>query len=281
MLEIFLPLSLAFIMFSLGLGLTVADFRRVAEVPRAVVAGLVAQVLLLPLAAFTVVSAFGLPPELGFGVMILSLCPGGVTSNILTKLAGGTLALSITLTAVVSLVSVVSLPALTALMAMLLLAEAAPPVDIGALAIAMVLITALPVLLGLGLRHWLPGMARVEPWVARLANILFLTVVVVAIVEGWGSLSSQITVLGPALVTLILGLLGAGAGVAILLRLERRERIAISLETGVQNATMGITVGTLVAGSGSILPDVALPSAVYGVLMYLVVAPFILWWRQT
>ncbi|MEM6906063.1 MAG: bile acid:sodium symporter family protein, partial [Pseudomonadota bacterium] len=86
---------------------------------------------------------------------------------------------------------------------------------------------------------------------------------------------------GPALVTLILGLLGAGAGVAILLRLERRERIAISLETGVQNATMGITVGTLVAGSGGVLPDAALPSAVYGVLMYLVVAPFILWWRQT
>ncbi|MEM0923952.1 MAG: bile acid:sodium symporter family protein, partial [Pseudomonadota bacterium] len=277
--DVLLPLSLGLIMFSLGLGLTLADFRRVLEAPLAVLAGLTAQMLLLPIAAFGVAWAFALPPEMGFGLMILAACPGGVTSNILTKLAGGALALSITLTGLVSLLSVVSVPLLTAWMAEMFLAESSPEVEIGSLALAMVLITALPVMVGIALRHFLPVLvARVEPWIARAANVLFVAIVLLAVASGWEDLTTSGLALVPALVTLIVALLALGLLLAGLLSLKREQRICIALETGVQNATMGITIATLVAGGA--FTAISLPSAVYGVVMYLVVAPFILWCRR-
>ncbi|MEL6478915.1 MAG: bile acid:sodium symporter family protein [Pseudomonadota bacterium] len=280
-LDILLPLSLAFIMFALGLGLTVADFRRVLEAPRAVLAGVLSQVLALPLAAFAIAILFALPPEIAFGVMILSVCPGGVTSNILTKLAGGELALSITLTGLVSLLSVLTVPLMTGWMAGYFLGAAAPEIDIGGLAVAMVMITAVPVVSGIAVRRWAEGWARrIEPWVARAANALFVVIVLVAIVAGWETLTTSGVALAPALITLILGLLALGLAIAMALRLSRAQRIAISLETGVQNATMGITIGTLVAGTDQGMGPAVLPSAVYGVLMYLVVLPVILWWRR-
>ena len=112
-----LPVSLALIMFSLGFGLTFADFGRVFRMPRAVLTGMVLQVVGVPLVALVLLMLVDLPPAIAFGVMLLSFCPGGVTSNILTRLAGGTVALSITLTAVVSLLSVVTVPALVAITA--------------------------------------------------------------------------------------------------------------------------------------------------------------------
>ena len=112
LISVFLPVSLAVIMLSLGLGLTIADFARIIRQPRALVAGLASQVIVLPIVAYLFVKLFGLTGELAFGIMILSVCPGGVTSNILTKLVGGTLALSIALTGVVSLLSVVTVPLL-------------------------------------------------------------------------------------------------------------------------------------------------------------------------
>ena len=108
LIDVALPLSLAIIMFSLGFGLTFADFGRVLTMPRAVIVGVAMQVIAVPAVAFLLVSFTSLPPAMAFGVMLLSFCPGGVTSNILTKLAGGTVALSITLTAVVSLLSVLT-----------------------------------------------------------------------------------------------------------------------------------------------------------------------------
>ena len=129
LLDIFLPLSLAFIMFSLGIGLTVADFVRVGRVFHAFLAGAVAQLVALPVVAFVLLMIFPLEPELAVGVMILSFCPGGVTSNILTKLAGGSVALSVTLTAVVSLIAVVTVPVLVGWSADNFMGLAAP--DIG------------------------------------------------------------------------------------------------------------------------------------------------------
>ena len=175
LLSVFLPLSLAFIMFSLGLGLTLADFARVVAQPKAFFAGAVSQLVLLPLIAFILLQFFRLEPELAVGVMILAFCPGGVTSNIMTKLAGGAVALSVTLTGIVSLVSVVTVPLLVAWSANWFMGQAAPDIDVTALALAMFAITAVPVAIGVAIRHFANTLAtRIEPTVMRIATVLFI-----------------------------------------------------------------------------------------------------------
>ena len=183
LLEVFLPLSLAFIMFSLGISLTIADFARVAKTPIGFSIGALAQVVLLPVIAFCLLMVFPLPPELALGVMILSFCPGGVTSNILTRLAGGTLALSITLTAVFSLLAVITVPPLVVWNAEYFMGVAAPDVQVTSLGIAMFLITAAPVGIGIACRHLMPSSAdRIESGAAKIATVLFVVIVIVIVV---------------------------------------------------------------------------------------------------
>src|SRR6056297_1530021 len=141
LIDVGLPLSLAIIMLSLGVGLEAGDFMRVIRRPRAFRIGAVAQVILLPLAAFAVTAIFALPPEIAVGIMLLSFCPGGVTSNILTKLARGDVALSVSLTAVVSLLSILTVPVLAAFTVRHFMGESAPDVSVAGLALAMFLIT--------------------------------------------------------------------------------------------------------------------------------------------
>ena len=111
--DVFLPLSLVFIMFTLGLGLTLDDFTNLIYTPKAFFVGIMNQMILLPIAAFFIISLMGITKEIAVGMMILASCPGGVTSNIITKLAKGDTALSISYTAVVSIITIVTLPLIT------------------------------------------------------------------------------------------------------------------------------------------------------------------------
>ena len=281
LITIFLPLALAVIMFSLGLGLTVADFARIARQPRAFGVGAISQLVGIPVVAYVVAVAFALPPELAVGVMILSLCPGGVTSNILTKIARGDVALSISLVGVISLAAVLTVPPLVAFFAQHFLGVDAPDVDITALGLSMFLITALPVVIGLAMRHFASGLAlAIEPFVEKLALVLFVIVVVGALAANWTLFVSNLAVLGPALVLINIGLLGLGLLLGRLFALDRAQSTAVAIETGVQNATLGITVGTLIAESASGLPPFSLPSGVYGITMYIVTIPFVFWRRR-
>ncbi len=281
LLTVFLPLSLAFIMFSLGLGLTLADFARVVAKPRAFVAGAISQVVILPIVAFLLLQVFTLQPKLAVGVMILSFCPGGVTSNIMTRLAGGSVALSVTLTGVVSLLSVVTVPFLVAFAANHFMGQAAPDIDVTSLALAMFAITAVPVAIGVAIRHAATSFAdRAEPLVMRIAMILFVIIVVGALAANWTVFVQNITVLGPLLVVLNVALLLIGLGFGRLLGLDRPDSIAVAIETGIQNSTLGITVGSLIVEAAIGLPPFSLPSGVYGITMYFVSLPFILWARQ-
>ena len=281
LITVFLPLALAIIMFSLGLGLTLDDFRRVFTAPKAFGIGAAAQLVALPVVAYAIAVMFRLPPELAVGMMILAFCPGGVTSNILTKFARGDLALSISLTGVISLVSVVTVPFLVAFFADHFMGVDAPPVNVTSLAIAMFLITAVPVVIGMLLRHFAPGLtATVEGFVEKLAVVLFVIVVVGALAANWTLFVENLAVLGPALVVLNVLLLAIGIGLARLFALEGRQATAISIETGIQNATLGITVGSLIVEQVSALPPFSLPSAVYGITMYGVSLPFVYWRRK-
>jgi bile acid:Na+ symporter, BASS family len=281
LITVFLPLALAIIMFSLGLGLTLEDFRRVFLAPRAFGIGALAQLVILPAVAYVVAVLFRLTPELAVGLMILAFCPGGVTSNILTKFARGDLALSISLTGVISLVAVVTVPFLVSFAADHFMGVDAPPVNVTSLAVAMFLITAVPVALGMALRHFAAGLtAAIEGFVEKLAVVLFVIVVVGALAANWSLFVENLAVLGPALIVLNVVLLAIGLGLARLFALEGAQATAISIETGIQNATLGITVGSLIVEQASALPPFSLPAGVYGITMYLVSLPFIYWRRQ-
>lgn len=281
LLKLFLPLSLAVIMFSLGLGLTLNDFGRILSRPTAFATGAINQIFLLPIIAFIIILMFGLSGELAVGLMILSFCPGGVTSNMLTRIAGGDVALSVTLTGVISLLSMFTVPLLLAFSVGYFMGLDAPEVSITSLAISMFLITTVPVALGMLVRHFLPRLAAgLDAPVAWLAAILFILIVVAAIALNWDTLVENLPILGPAVITLNIVLLAAGTLSGRMFGADKTETTAVSIETGIQNATLGITAGSLIAESAAALPPFSLPSAVYGVTMYIVTLPFVFWRRH-
>ena len=157
--DVVLPIALAFIMLSLGLGLTVGDFARVVKQPRDFLVGAVAQVVLLPVAAYVLVSIWPLAPELALGVMIIAAAPGGVTSNLLTAFGRGDVALSISLTAIVSLLSIVTIPLIVVFSYTHLVGGDAGDVSVAETALGVFLIVTLPVLIGLAVRRWAEGFA--------------------------------------------------------------------------------------------------------------------------
>lgn len=280
--KVLLPLILAFIMFSLGLGLRKADFARVLKFPVAFGIGLFNQLVLLPLVAFGLCYAFKLSPEFAVGLMILALCPGGVTSNVLAKLAGGNAPLSISLTAVTSLLSIITVPLLVAFSVSHFMGEDAPPVNVTKLGVTMFLITAVPVAIGMLLTVKSPALVeKIAPAVSKIALGLFAFIIVAAVAKNREPFFGNLATLGPVALLLIVALLLVGLGTAKMINLGRQEATTISIETGVQNGTLAIAVGSMVAGvTGEVLPPTVLPAAVYSIVMYLVCVPFVLWRRK-
>ncbi len=276
-----LPLSLAIIMLSLGIGLEIADFRRVIQRGYPFAIGALSQVLLLPLAALLIVLAFDLAPEIAVGVMLLSFCPGGVTSNILSKLAWGDVALSVSLTAVISLLSILTVPLLAAWSVAHFLGADAPEVSVSGLATAMFLITTLPVAVGVTIRHYFRGAALViEGPLSTLATILFVLIVVAALAGNWQLFIDNLGQMGAALVTLNVALLAIGTVIGMAARLSWSEIKTVAIETGIQNSTLAIALAGLITSTDSGFSPLALPAAVYGITMYAVALPYILWARS-
>lgn len=263
--EVVLPLGLAFIMMSLGLGLTGADFRRVATQPRDFLIGAASQVVLLPLVAFALVSVWPLAPELAVGVMLIAAAPGGVTSNLLTRFAGGDTALSVSLTGVISLVSIVTVP-LIAFFALDRFA-AAPATDLSmtGTALSMAAIVGVPVALGMAVRALAPGFAaRVEGPARAISGGLFVLVLLGAILENRGNIAAYFAQAGAVTLALNLAMMTLAFAGAAALGVRRPQRTALSLECGLQNGTLAIAV---VAALG-LGPAYAIPAATYSLLMF-------------
>ncbi len=271
--QIALPLVLVFMMITMGLSLTVADFRRVVTRPRAFFTGAVNQMLLLPLVTFFIATASGLEPPLAAGFMILAACPGGITSNVLTFYAKGDLALSITLTSVVSLLGFVTVPLIVGFsIAHFMGAEQAvePPAEV--IAGSVFALTIIPVALGMLLARFASGLARrIEPLMNKLSALLFVVVVVGAVAANWELFVTNVATLGVASLSLCIVMMTAGYYTAKVMSLDARQAVSISLETGVQNATMGLVIGASILGSDAL----SLPSAIYGVCMYLPALVFV------
>ncbi|HIG84397.1 MAG TPA: bile acid:sodium symporter family protein [Verrucomicrobia bacterium] len=280
--KIFLPLVLAFIMFSLGLGLRGRDFSRVLKFPVAFSVGLLNQIVFLPLIALGLAHAFGLSAMFAIGLMILALCPGGVTSNLLTKLARGNASLSISLTAITSLLSILTVPLLVAFSFNHFMGDDAPPIDVTRLGLTMFLITAVPVAIGMVLTAKSPALVeKIARRVSGVAVVLFVVIIVAALAKNWEVFSSNLGTLGPVAVLLNVLMLGIGLASAKALRLDDRDATTISIESGVQNGTLAIAVGSIVAAvDGQVLPPSTVPAAVYSITMYFVCVPFVFWRRR-
>lgn len=274
--DIILPLSLVFIMFSLGLGLTINDFKNVALQPKIFTVGILNQMVLLPLVAFGLIALFGITKEMAVGLMILACSPGGVTSNIITKMAKGDTALSISYTAVVSVATVITLPLITGFSIHYFMGAEAPSINVLSLGLAMFFITAIPVAIGLLVHHKAEDFTRsFEPKASKISAILFVLIVIGALASEWEAFISNVTILGPSIVTLIIVMLFLGYGSAHLFKMGEPQAVSVAIATGIQNATVGITVGNLILPGGEGLSVLSLPSGVYGILMYLVVLPIV------
>jgi len=265
--QVMLPGGLAFIMFSLGLSLVPHDFMRVFARPRAVLVGLFGQIMMVPAVAFVIASQAGLSAELALGLMILAVCPGGVSSGLVTHLARGDTALSITLTALSSVVAVVSVPLIVDF-ALRYFTGAGIPVELpmGDLVRAVFLLTTVPVALGMMVRHLYPAwVARVEPMAARVAVSLFVLIVIATFASQRESLALNLASIGPAAAVLNLSVMSAGYALARLAGLARADCIAITTECGLQNAALGIFIAASVLQA----PGMTIASVSYALLMNL------------
>jgi len=263
--DIVLPLALAFIMFVLGLGLTFDDFARVARKPRDFFIGALAQIVLLPVVAFLLISLWSLPPELALGVMIIAAAPGGVTSNILTAFAKGDVALSISLTAVISLLSVITIPAVVVFSYAQLIGGEAGDVSVASTAISVFAIVTVPVLIGLAVRRCAEGFAiRLEPIARQISALLFVLVLAGAIFQERANIVTYFAQAG--LITLVLNLVMMVLAyvIARVFASGPKQRVTISLECGLQNGTLAIAVATLLFDGGL----ATVPAATYSLIMF-------------
>ena len=270
--NILLPLALGVIMFGLGLSLTHEDFRRVAVYPRAVVAGLVLQMVVLTAAAYGVAKLFALSPELAVGLMLLAASPGGATANIFSHLARGDVALNITITAINSALSLLTLPFIVnwSLDHFLGRGQYIPP-PVGKI-VEVAAIIVLPVVLGMIVRSRAPGFAQRMERPIRLFAVLVLALLVAgAIVQNWKILGPALAAVGLACLGFNLISLAVGYAAPLALKLPNRQAIAIAMEIGIHNGTLAIFIALSVLEK----PQMSLAPAICSLVMFLTAAVFV------
>ena len=264
--DIFLPLALAFIMFALGLGLTGADFLRVIKQPKDFFVGAISQIILLPIIAFILVKLWPISPELAIGVMIIAAAPGGVTSNILTSFARGDVALSVSLTAVISLLSVITVPFIVVTSLGLLGSEyITQNISLTSIAISMFLIVTVPVILGMLFRKFASNAAlKFEPIAKKISIVLFVIVLLGAILAEKDNIVSYFADAGLITLALNVIMMIVAFYVAQLLATGNAQKKCIAIECGLQNGTLAIFVGTTLFGGGAFV----IPAATYSLIMF-------------
>ena len=264
---VILPASLFIIMFGMGLSLRASDFTRVLKQPKAAVIGISAQMILLPIIAFLIAVVFNLPPELAVGLMIISFAPGGATSNMFTNLAKGDVALSISLTALVSLITPFTLPLFTLLAMNYFIGSAeAFQLPVMKTIIQLLVITLIPVLVGMFiLFKWQKAANRIEP-VIKVFSVAFLFLIILAIVlKNKSQMLDFFMQTGAATLALNVLVLSLGYALAKFFKLSPSQSISISYEVGIQNGTLALMVaGTLIGNSTMMIPAVT-----YSLLMFI------------
>lgn len=280
LIEIGLPISLMIIMAGMGLTLTLAHFREVLLAPRALIVGTAAQILLIPAIAFAVIEVMGLSPLIAVGLIVVAACPGGTTSNVFTFLAKGNVALSILLTVIASLVTIVTLPLFTNVALDLyttLEADAPLRLPVMRTVITLAVIVILPVAAGMIVRARRPALAASAERFVGAFGMLVLAVLIVAIVyQTRDDILSLLAQAGPAAAVLNIAGIAAGLASGYLSGIALRDALTIAIEVGIKNGTLGLLVALTLLES----PEIAIPSAVYGVLMFGFGTLLVVWGRR-
>ena len=268
------PIALALIMLGLGLGLTLKDFKRVIDHPKDFIVGLVCQFILLPIIAFILIKIFNTPIELALGVMIIAAAPGGVTSNVLTKFANGDVALSVSLTAIVSLVSIVSVPFIVFQSANLLdISYISKDISMVGISIKMFLVVTLPIAIGMLLKNYAPSFINSKTLLIQRTSIVLFVLVFAAIwIEEWDNIMSFITRAGTITLTLNVIMMIVGYYVAKFFVRGYAQVKCISLECGLQNGTLAVFVSTQLFDEMVYM----VPTAAYALIMFITSIVFVL-----
>jgi BASS family bile acid:Na+ symporter len=268
------PIALALIMLTLGLGLTTSDFTRVIKRPKDFLVGLICQVILLPIIAFVLIKILNVQPALALGVMIIAAAPGGVTSNILTKFANGDVALSVSLTAIISLLSILTVPFIVIKSADLLdINYLSKEISMSGISIKMFLVVTLPVVIGMLIRKFAQNfIIKRTALIEKISLTLFMIVFISIWLEEWDNVIMYISRAG--IITLILNvtMMVLGFYVAKIFASGIEQRKCISLECGLQNGTLAVFVST------QIFDDIIylIPTASYALIMFVTSIIFVL-----
>jgi bile acid:Na+ symporter, BASS family len=265
--DIFLPLALFIIMLGIGLSLKAADFQRILLYPKAVTLGLINQLILLPLIGFGLAIAFELPSELAVGLMILAVCPGGVTSNLISHLSKGDTALSISLTAVCSIVTIFSIPFLLSFsMNYFMAQDQLIELNVPQMLLQLIAVTLIPVSLGIFIGGKKPAFAeRMEKPVKIFSGTFFALIVLALIVKENAIIVGAFKQVGLSTLALNISTMLLGFVIAALFNLNRAQRITISIESGIQNGTLAIVIATSILQNS----QMAIPPAVYSLIMFM------------
>ncbi len=268
------PLALAIIMFGLGLGLTLNDFLRVIKIPRDFIVGFICQVILLPIIAFILIKIIPMPLEIALGVMIIAAAPGGVTSNVLTKFANGDVALSVSLTAIVSILSILTVPLIIFTSADLLgVSEINREISMTSISLKMFFVVTVPVIFGMIVRSLMTDFIVSKTLITqRISVILFMIVFISIWVEEWDKIISFITRAGLVALILNIVMIFIGYYTAKYFTSGVEQRKCISLECGLQNGTLAVFVAT------QLFDDIIfmVPTAAYALIMFVTSIIFVL-----
>ncbi len=270
---VLLPIALGIVMLGLGLSLTIADFKRVLVYPRAVIVGLACQMLILPALCYGIAKGFGLPPELAVGLMLLAASPGGATANLFSHLAKGDVALNITLTAVNSILSLFTLPLIVNLSLEAFMGSGKViPLQFDKVVQVFIIVLA-PVSIGM-LIHWRSEATarRMDKPVRILSALVLLLVIVGAVLKERANLAEFFRQVGIAALAFNLVSMAVGFFVPLLVKVERRQAIAVGMEIGIHNGTLAIAI----ASSPLLLNNstMAIPPAIYSLIMFFTAAGF-------
>lgn len=275
--EVLLPLALAFVMFGMGLTLTLADFGRLLKSPKAVVAGFVGQIILLPLLALGLCLAFGVPDYIAVGVLVLAACPGGTTSNLISHIAKANLALSVSLTAISTIACVFTTPFIIQFAIDYFVKENAPDFSIIQTVIGLVGVSILPVVIGMSIRRFNEAFAmKTENFFRHFSMYFMLLMIVGVLVSERQNLASSFESAFLVCVTLNLLSVLLGLGLSKVSNLAFKDSLTLAIEIGVQNAALAM----LICISFLDAPDYAIAPGVYGIAMYIGPALLAVWAKR-
>ena len=273
--SIILAFSLMVIMFGMGLSLTTDDFKAVFVRPKAILIGLFCQIIILPIVGFLLINLFTLTPEIAIGIILVAACPGGATSNLITHLANGDTALSVSLTAISSLITLVSLPFIVNLGLQEVLGQGTEiQLDVIQTIGQVFAIVILPIGLGMLIKAKQPKFSeKMEKYVKKVSAIFFILVLVAVVIKEWELLAAHIQEAGLVSITLNISTMLIGYFMGYIFSLSLKQRISLSIESGIQNGTLGISIATILLGNTAY----AIAPAIYGILMFLGAGVFIFW----